>query len=242
MRCPQAEKLLEDYNDGDLDPKRASELEDHLVSCTNCFRLLKSLRREDRLYEDYGQNLHDSLEISPSVWDGIRRGMETETCAGSSILQRVSARFSSMFSKNFSNSMMGRLLVFASILVIVSVSGTLLVVQYHQKSTITAENAISGLVPGSRDLESALLSIKRAEQEYVDAIRTLSEIVDKKRDLLDPVLAAELKNNLKAIDEAITSSRRAYRAHPANPELARHMLNAYQKKVGLLQELALGST
>jgi hypothetical protein len=244
VQCSQAEILLEDYNDGELDPKRALELESHLVSCANCFRLLESLRREDRLYDDYGQNLDESLKIAPSVWAGIRRRVETETCAGRSIPQRVFGGFLSMFSKKSSNSMMGRLFVFASMLIIISVSGTLLVVHYHQKNAITEENAASGLVPGppQRDLESALLSIRRAEQEYVDAIGTLNRIVHKKRSLLDPAVTAELDKNMKAIDEAIASSRRAYRAHPADPELARHMLNAYQKKVGLLQDLALGST
>ena len=51
-----------------------------------------------------------------------------------------------------------------------------------------------------------------------------------------------LKNNLKAIDAAIASAQRAYRAHPADPELARYLLRAYQKKVDLLQDLALSVT
>jgi hypothetical protein len=178
------------------------------------------------------------------MWAGIRHRVEAETRADRQPSRRNFAGFFSSFSKILLNSGMGRQLAFASILVILSVCGTLIIVHYHQKNAIiagiTASMQISG--PPQRNLESALLSIKRAEQEYVDAIGTLSAIVDKKRDLLDPALAAELEKNMKAIDDAIASSRRAYHAHPADPELARHMLNAYQKKVGLLQDLALGST
>jgi hypothetical protein len=247
VKCPQAEKLLEDYenyNDGELDPKRVSELESHLASCANCFRLLESLRREDRLYADYGHNLNGSVEITPSLWDGICRGVEAETRASGPLPRRLFAGFFSIFSKALPNTMMARQLGLASILVIISVCGTLLVIHYHQRSAITAEIGASGQVPGPhpRDLESALLSIKKAEQQYVEAIGTLSGIVDKKRDSLDPALAAELENNLKAIDAAIASSRKEYYAHPADPELAIHMLNAYQKKVGLLQDLALSIT
>jgi hypothetical protein len=241
MKCPQAEKLLEDYNDGELDPKEVSGLEDHLASCANCARLLESLHCEAKLYEDYGRNLDSSLEIMPSMWARICNGAEAETHASGSLFPRVFVEF---FSKILPNPTMGRQFVMASILVIISICGTLLVVHYHQKSAVTAgiETSRQVIEAPSRSLESALLSIKKAEQQYVEAIGTLSEMVDKKKDFLDPALAAEMANNLKVIDEAIESSRRAYYAHPTNPELARCMLNAYQKKVGLLQNLALGIT
>jgi len=89
-----------------------------------------------------------------------------------------------------------------------------------------------------KDLQSALLSIQRAEQEYIAAIQILGGIVDKRKATLDPSLAAELERNLKEIDERIASTRQAYHAHPADPELAYYMLTAYRKKVELLEELA----
>jgi hypothetical protein len=55
-------------------------------------------------------------------------------------------------------------------------------------------------------------------------------------------LVAELDRNPKTIDEAIASAQKAYHAHPADPELAQYMLRAYQRKVELLQELALAIT
>jgi hypothetical protein len=48
----------------------------------------------------------------------------------------------------------------------------------------------------------------------------------------------ELERNLKAIDENIEATRRAFREHPSDPEYALYMLAAYARKVDLLQEVA----
>jgi hypothetical protein len=241
MQCSQAEILLEDYKDGELDPLTASQIEAHLMSCPNCVRLLDVLHREDKLYADYGRALDDSLEIGDSMWERISCRAEAETCAGNPLSRWSFWGYFSNFLKNLPISLMGRQLIIASFLVIMSICGTLFVVRYHQKNSISSEIKPSPQITEqrSRDLESALFSIRRAEQEYMEAIGALNAIVDRKRDLLDPDLAAKLDKNMKAIDEAIASSRQAYHAHPADPELARHMLAAYQKKVGLLQDLAL---
>jgi len=114
----------------------------------------------------------------------------------------------------------------------------------HATKAITAEGKVSTQAPEGqeRDLQSALLSIEKAEQQYIEAIRTLNDIVDKRKASLNPNLVAELERNLKIVNEAIASAHNAYHTPPADPELAHYMLKAYQKKVELLQDLALGVT
>lgn len=66
----------------------------------------------------------------------------------------------------------------------------------------------------------------------------LSTIVEKEKPRLDPRIWDEFERNLRVIDESIAATRARYMAQPADPELAHHMLSAYNRKVELLQELA----
>jgi hypothetical protein len=91
---------------------------------------------------------------------------------------------------------------------------------------------------GAKSLDAALRSIQRAEQEYLDAIRVLSAIVEKEKATINPGALAEFQRNLKMIDEHIAAARSAYYAYPSDPELAFYMLAAYSRKVEMLQDLA----
>jgi hypothetical protein len=114
------------------------------------------------------------------------------------------------------------------------IGSALLVIHYHDgnKPAIEVTKAPPQVqLVEQRSLQNALLAIQRAEREYVEAIRVLSGIVEVHKTSLDPKLAAELERNLKAIDEAIASTQKAYHEHPTDPELAQYMLAAYQKGV-----------
>jgi hypothetical protein len=123
--------------------------------------------------------------------------------------------------------------LFAAALIVISVSATLLVVRFNgagRQETVVRNESPKGL-------EAALLSIQRAEREYIDAIRVLSDILEKQKKSMDPRVVAEVEINLKIIDESIAATRQAYHEHPTDPELAHYMLSAYSKKVEILQEL-----
>jgi hypothetical protein len=244
VECPQVEKLME-YNDGELSQTQALEIDAHLAACIGCSRLLASLRREDKIYEEFGKDLSNFLEISPSMWDGIRNNLNAGTYVKSPSARRAFPGLLSVFSNILPCSTMARQILFASMLVIISVGATLLVLRRHDgREPIKAEWKEPRPAAGSqkRDLQSALLSIERAEREYIQAIQTLSGMVDERKASLDPGLVAELDRNLKTMDEAIASAQKVYHAHPADLDLAQYMLRAYQKKVELLQDLALRIT
>ena len=235
----EAERLIEDFHYRELSGQQTREVEAHLAGCRNCSRLLESLRLEDQMYEDYGKSLDSSLDVAPSMWERIHAGFAGESRIPSG--RKNAARWFVHLSKIMPCSTLTRQVLFASLLALISVGGTLLVVYHHRGPGPVAEDRnapTQAQREGQKDLESALLSIQKAEQQYNDAIRILSSIADKRKSTLNPAFAADMERNLKAIDEILTSTRKAYHAHPADPELAHYMLTAYQKKVELLQELA----
>jgi hypothetical protein len=80
-------------------------------------------------------------------------------------------------------------------------------------------------------------SIREAEREYLEAITLLDSALAERRASLGPELGRELDKSLRTVDEAIAESRKVYRAHPHDFELAEYMLAAYARKIEVLQEL-----
>jgi hypothetical protein len=246
MKCSEIEQLIEDYEYGELSPPLMQEVEAHLAFCRNCSRLFESLQSEAKMYETYGKTLESAIAIAPSMWDKVH-----DELAAESAIDRNRLRGKYLFGRSFSfskllpDSAIARRMLYASILMLISIGSALLVIHYHDgnKPAMEATKAPQQVQPvEQRSLQNALLAIQRAEREYVEAIRVLNNIVERHKASLDPKLATELERNLKAIDEAIASTQKAYHDHPTDPELAQYMLAAYQKKVELLQELALTIT
>ena len=228
MRCFQVREMIEDYHDGELDPRRAGEVASHIRDCSKCSRELALLENEERVYQAYAAKVQAALELSPGL---LERALHEKASSRGPVRSRWMAGW-------FSTPVWLRQGLAAALLVLVSVTGTLLLVRhYRAESNISARQAASA-VAGERNLEAALESIQRAEQEYLNAIRVLTDIVDKQKSTLDPRLVAELQQNLKSIDEHISATRKAYYAQPANAQLALYMLAAYSRKVELLQDLA----
>ncbi len=239
MDCQRVQELLEEFQDGELEGKLAAGMESHLNSCNSCAALLERLREEEEIYRRYRGHLQDALNVNPLVWEKVQArltGTESEPAPvrpGRFVPLKERLRTSFV---NLGPQM--RIALAAALLIVLSVSGTLMTVRYF-KAGEQGSSPKSGLYSGKdRDLASAIRSIHNAEREYIEAIRVLNTIIDKRRPSLDPALVAELDGNLRTIDESIAATRRAYLAHPYDPELAHYMLAAYSKKVELLLDLA----
>jgi len=192
---------------------------------------METLDAEEQLYSQYRSDLDRQLEVPPWMWGRVRRALDKpEPARGSKWL--------SALAQYLPQSAVARQALFAAALIVLSVGATLVAVRYFDG----ARGAPAGILAlggtNERTLEAALQSIQHAEQEYLDAIRVLSDIVEQRKSTLDPRLVAELEASLKAIDKSIADTRRAYHEHPADAELAHFMLAAYSKKVELLQEIA----
>ena len=222
MKCEDVRLRIEDYHDGELPGDLAGLVAAHVRDCRECGRELELLRTEDRLYRGYAEGLAGQLSNESAIWERV------------SAAARLLPPNRPGWIEAIRSALTPRRLVLASLLVVLSVAGTLFTVR-----VVSERQAESALVSvEGRDFDSAMRSIARAEKEYEKAIRLLTDIVEKRKASLDPQLVAELERNLKAIDENIAATRRAFREHPSDPEYALYMLAAYARKVDLLQEIA----
>ena len=223
MKCQDVLQFIEEYHDGELETALEQEVAAHVRQCPECSRELATLRAEDDLYRAYAAGLHHEAMSGESVlWGRInaRIGAAAKSTPGWMDALRAAVT--------------PRRLAVALVLVVISVAGTLVTVRMlgDRPPVGPAESVASG------DLEMALRSIENAEREYLEAIRLLSNIVEKRKPALEPQLVAELERSLRDIDENIAATRRAFREHPSDPEFALYMLAAYARKVELLQEVA----
>lgn len=241
MKCADVLSILEDYQDGELGKRRAGQVESHLLSCPTCARALALLKAEEGLYLRYAERLERDLPVRPEIWASV--SARIGDLAGEGRRPPVNTgRILGILSSLLPASPVARQVLIAAAVAVISVGATLIAVRFYGKGQGEVPS-VAQKVPDTRggdqtSLESALRSIQRAEQEYLQAIRILNEIVEKQKSSLDPRLVAELKQNLKIIDQNIAATRAAYYAHPSDPDLAHYMLAAYDRKVELLQELA----
>jgi hypothetical protein len=237
VNCREFRSVIEDYHYGDLKAEVASEAQSHLSACSACSLELNLLADEDRLLRAYSESLQRHLDVSPAMWQRLRSGIQGEDASESTSSRwNLSGRISQI-SAWFVGSSLVRNMAFATVVAVLSIVGTLVAVRIFTPPQ-PRQHAASEDVPSQNSLEAAIRSVQRAELEYVQAIKLLSDMVDVQKDKLNPGQRAELERNLKAIDEAIAKARQAYHAHPDDPELGFFMLAAYREKVDLLQEIA----
>ncbi len=232
MKCDQIARLIEDYHYGELGKTEAAEVAAHLGDCAFCRQQLAALDSEARMYESYAARTESALEVSPDLWKAAPGGL-----AASPKAQQIGRM--RWLGAVVPASSWARQAIAALLLVAISVTGTLLIVEHYRsrEASDSQQAASQSGGSGEKGLENALQSIQRAEQEYLRAIQQLNAVVEKQRPNLDPRIYAELQVNLRLIDEHIAATRNAYYAHPQDAELALYMLAAYSRKVALLQDL-----
>ena len=215
MKCSEALVLLEDYQFAELEDGLAGEVSAHLRSCAACSSAFETLEKERTLYERYAEAEESSLELSPGVWQKIKVGIAEEDARNKA---RAGPHLGSML-RLAGAPVSVRRVAAAMLLVLVFAGGTILTVRTYRQGRIIRTSV------ASRDsLQNALLAIRRAEEEYQEAIRILTALAEERKVSLEPELVKELNQNLRAIDQAIASTRKAHAAHPNDPELALYML------------------
>lgn len=237
MKCRRVLSLLEGYHDGELGPRRAERVRTHLAACSYCARQLEILEKESDLFRRYMEALEGELRRRPEAWQRLGGALREEEA------RRRAGRLPGIFARLPLPA--ARQIALVAAVAVISVAATLVAVRFYpglgEGGSGEPEVSQGMRQPGGAgqgSLESALASIRRAELEYQQAIRTLSAIVEKRKASLDAGLVAEFERNLRVIDEAIETTRAAYYARPSDPDLALYMLAAYSRKVELLQELA----
>jgi len=249
MNCKECRNLIEDYHDGELAENMSPAVRSHLAECSACAAELEILNSEHALFERYRMGRDNERSQSRADWEGLRAKIARQEERASEP-QKPEERPRALgfgWLQFLTGSSLIRQAAFAAVLVGLSITGTLLIVKRNRPQPSEPANAQQSFMkenlPVSADarsagLESAMRAVRRAEQEYLQAIQLLGEIVDRRKPSLDPRMVQEMERNLKAIDASIEATRRAYYERPTDPELAQYMLAAYSKKVELLQELA----
>ena len=236
MSCTHFRKRIEEYHDGELEADQTAVLEAHLRGCADCRRELALLKSEASVYQAYANEVENALDPSPEMCERAVERASSQPLPVPPESRRAGRTWE--WQTLLQVSPWVRQALAAVVLVAMSVTATLLIVNRRapdQGSRIPQATIESSEV---NSLDAALRSIQRAEQEYLDAIRVLSAIVEKEKATINPVMLAEFQRNLKSIDEHIAAARGAYYAHPSDPELAFYMLAAYSRKVEMLQDLA----
>lgn len=78
---------------------------------------------------------------------------------------------------------------------------------------------------------------RRAEQEYLSAIKILSRDIKRRRAVISPALLSRLETALAEVDRNIAATRRVAREQPRDPVAVQYLASAYENKVDLLREV-----
>lgn len=89
----------------------------------------------------------------------------------------------------------------------------------------------------NRTPEPDAMSLSWQQRQYDYAITKLNEAI-KIQPPMRPAVRVEYEYNMAVVDNAIATSRDAARRNPTDPQVAQLMLNAYQSKVDLMNQIA----
>ncbi|MFH1574888.1 MAG: zf-HC2 domain-containing protein, partial [Acidobacteriota bacterium] len=209
MRCEEILGLIDDYHYGELGSRHAANVESHLERCAKCADVLKLLQSEDALYRRYAEETTGREDFS---WQRVQARVGAS--GGGGARRRPWGGSVREWALGWApRSAMARQALFATAVALISIAGTLAAVQYLGHMPLGSAEArleAPADTTGAQDsLQSAMLSIQRAEQEYLQAIRALMDIVERQRPAVDPGLLAEFERKLRAADRSITATRAA---------------------------------
>ena len=71
MRCEDCLAVVEEYFDGELEPKQTERVGAHLAACADCAAALDALSFEQEIYLRYERD----VEVSPALWENVRAGV-----------------------------------------------------------------------------------------------------------------------------------------------------------------------
>lgn len=216
MRCSTARKLINDYLDHSLEGKKVSSLEHHLQQCPDCQALLKD-------FERIIENAHslESLAPSPETWLKIKAELKPEERA-------VEAQETSKLSwlrNPLSPPKLKYVLASTFILLIFIVT------------MITIGPKYWWVKHPEDPHRYALAKLEEAEHHYQLAIKALEAAAASEKDTLEPQLIQVFKGNLEVVDATIKACKQAVIQDPDNLEVRNYLLEAYRKKMDVLDRM-----
>ena len=225
---------ITDYIDGALDVRERAEIDRHLESCAACRRLVEDFREI--------KGVAASLELrEPPVrsWTRLERAIKLEE-------RPAAARRSPAWAEPRTLAWLAA----AAMIVLATAVGLKFMPTGARRAAPAVENtgaqpaaeagaantASANVVSANAAAQSVAAELQQAEDHYEKAIKGLEQIANAEQDVFDPKTAATLQKNLAVIDQAISESRAALRAEPANEPAQESLLESFKAKMGLLQD------
>jgi len=220
MRCSKAQKLISEYVDHSLDPKKNQLLERHLKACPNCRELL----------EDFERIVGEAKELktpSPSaeVWQKIKAGLSEikQEALSPQPQEKQKREWWSVFVRPFQL----RYAWAAALVLVVIIGGVIFGLRQWRGKEI----------PGPGDLRYTFAKLEEAQDHYQKAIKALNEAISSQKASLDPETAEVFQKNLELIDASIKSCQQVVSRDPNNMAARIYLLAVYKQKINFLGEM-----
>jgi anti-sigma factor RsiW len=261
MTCIEHSAAISELLDGTLERAKRVELEAHVSSCASCRAVAADLRR----IRDAAGNLETLTppDVWPAISDRIRVGMQDSPASyAAPTVERPPLAPAHTQTPPASTRASERpgvpyWLGIAALLVLTAGAAFVLRQPTNVPATGEVSSAPAAAVapnnarnipampetvsapPGDNgaDLVSTVESeLRLAAEHYEKAIQGLELISQADDPVLDPTVSATLRQNLSVIEQAITESRVALRAQPESVPARESLLEAFRRKIGLLQD------
>ena len=206
--------LLDDYLDDRLDADTRRAFEEHLGTCVSCREEAAALRR---LLAD-ARDLPRSIEPPRDLWPDIDR----RTWSGA-------WRTRTIWSLRYP--------LAAAVIVLMAASAAV-TAWFVQRSVESASSLAVDREATIGGPSAVLVGWNESERAYREAIGELTQVLEVRRDELDPAVIQLIERNLHIIDGAIEESRAALAADPTNRAIMDALSARYQAKIETLQRLS----
>lgn len=221
MSCERIRELLDDYVSGVLPPESSQEVREHLGSCLSCRResmeLQDLLRQAGELPAETfpERDLWPEIEmrITAARWPAEEKTTVSESSRPWWLYVAAAALALAVFSTPVSMWWLGRRAN--------DVSPT-------RVEPVEPVPLATGVAAG----------IARSQDGVLHARKDLVEIVERRRDRLDPEVLAVVEENMRILDEAIGQLHLALEEDPGNRRLHLLLAARYQQEVNLVKRVS----
>lgn len=223
---------LSDYLDGELSSIERSECDAHLAACEQCRSALEDLRHVIAT-----ARADVDRPAVTDLWPGILARIGADNSAGRNaevVALRPRAR-QVVFT-------LPQLALAASLLIAISAGVAYLAGNRGVAGPGLQEDPIQAQ---AEPLSPAMAGVERAnfaDAQFNQAVADLEDILQERRDELDPRTVIVIERNLATIDQAIREARAALDGDPSNVFLNSYLADARGKKLDLLRRAMMISS
>jgi len=223
MTCNELLDRAADIVDGDVSPALRPAIDAHLASCAACRATIADLQRITQTAATLGH-----LAPPTTTWHRVAARLQADADFRQ-VAPRGTRRSQALMTPGWA------WLAAAAVLVLF-VGGGL----WMLRQSVPAGSQMAGALPGNAatgsPVESVEAELQLAADHYEKAISALERAANQADSPLDPEVTATLRKNLEVIDKAIADSRGALRSEPENRVAQESLLDAFRRKLALLQD------